>query len=137
MQKDADQDVKSELLDNYEDHVYLKQYNEHNQVLLDSKAEEQKDFYSIQSVQRFFAICKTANSKPYWQGYSEKNDGQDEGFRHHLPSVYTNAFIQRSNITYDGENISCHFIPLTDSLPKFNTRDKDDGSISLKSYKVP
>ena len=24
MQKDADQDVKSELLDNYEDHVYLK-----------------------------------------------------------------------------------------------------------------
>ena len=87
-------------------------------------------------MQRFFAICKTSTSKPYWSGYSERNDKNDAIFNKYLPSTYRSVFVTRQSVAYTGENISCHFIPYSESLPKFISTD-DKGNMSPKSYKVP
>jgi hypothetical protein len=87
-------------------------------------------------VQRFFAICKTANSKPYWSGYSERNDKNDSAFAYYLPPIYRSVFVPKQSSSYQGANISCHFIPYSESLPKFITLE-NDGTIAPKSYKVP
>lgn len=53
-----------------------------------------------------------------------------------MPETYRTVFHTRQAIAYNGENISCHFIPYSESLPKFVTTD-DKGNMSPKSYKVP
>jgi len=36
---------------------------------------------SVEEIDRFFGICRSANSKPLWQGYSESQSGaQQYGF---------------------------------------------------------
>ena len=122
----------------YEDNVYLKKFNEQNKIQLDPKIESERQYINVESAQRFFAICKTATSKPYWYGYSESQSHlQTKNLHQYLSHTFKQAFVTSEQLAYTGDNISCHFLPWGKNLPKFLTMDQDTKEMSEKSYKVP
>jgi hypothetical protein len=126
-------------MDNYDDHVYLSQYNEqHNIRLPGLEAVSSIDYDKLPSLQRFFSICKMKNAKPQWSGHSETNrENQIAAMMELLPTSFKSLFTKRRTMNYRGEFISCSFIPYKDLLPKFVTVDQTNGETACKSYKVP
>lgn len=54
-----------------------------------------------------------------------------------LPVTYKHALAMRPSKPYEGENISCVFIPFSSALPKFLVKDAEKNEDVNKSYKVP
>ena len=81
-------------MQNYADYKYLKEYNEHNQIAVENSAKElEKAFFNIPTVQRFFSICRTANSKPYFSFYSEsQTERETNKLTNNLPATYKSVF---------------------------------------------
>ena len=73
-----------------------------------------------------------------WAAYSEsQTERQIMQMMNILPSTFKQAFVNRMKPPYDGENISCIFLPYQSSLPKFLLKDEKTGEMVNKSYKVP
>lgn len=139
MQADIEKKLKEELLSNYDDHIYFKQYNEDHKVsILGYDKENQDEYDRIESTQRFWSICNVKNSKPYWAAHSESNkESQIVGMMQTLPYSLKNMIVNRPSLPYVGENLSGEFLPFNDSLPSFKSRDAKTGEVTEKCYRVP
>ena len=91
--------MKEMLLNNYNDHVYLKNFNRQNRVKLFQHLrdiDEDNDDSGPEPMQRFFAVCRSKNSKPLWQGFSEtQSPAEKAALQEHLPYSFRQAVVTR------------------------------------------
>jgi len=93
--------------------------------------EEVEQFERIESCQRYIAICKSSNSKPLWQAFSEsQTHAHAASLFEQIPHSFKQALSFNLPKAYTGENISCIFKPDPDStFPSFTTKDERTGEM--------